>query len=284
MEYPDTIEKATRIARASTAEVYAWGAGQVLKLFHERSPWHANEVAATKVAREAHLPVPEVIEGLIEIGEREGIVFERIDGPVMTEYIEDHPDQVEECAQQAAELHARIHSTAVSELPPLTELLAWSVQQAEPLEEDTRKAVLEVLHGLPAGGMLCHNDFHPTNIIVSSQGPVAIDWAIGTRGNPLADFARTWLISKMWLDGLEADRAPEHSQFLWQRFWKTYFRRYRALRPYNSEDLIPWKIVTATASLAWDQTVKSTNQRVSLIKAALSDTEHPWLCGEEGKG
>ncbi len=219
MEYPDSIEKSTLIARASTAEVYAWGAGQVLKLFHERSPWHANEVAATRVAHQAHLPVPEVIEGLIEVSEREGIVFERIDGPVMTVYIEDHPDQVEECAQQVAEIHARIHSTAVSELPPLTDLLAWSIQQAEPLEEDTRKAVLDILNGLPNGGMLCHNDFHPTNIIVSSQGPVVIDWAIGARGNPLADLARTWLISKMWLDGLEAERAPEHFQLLWQRFW-----------------------------------------------------------------
>jgi tRNA A-37 threonylcarbamoyl transferase component Bud32 len=283
MEYPDSNEKALLLARASTADVYTWGNGHVLKLFHERTPWHANEMAATSVAYEAHLPVPEVIEGLIEAGEREGIIFERIDGPVMTMYIEDHPDQVEQCAKQVAELHARIHSTAVSELPPLTELLAWSVQQAEVLEEDTRKAVLDVLKRLPDGAMLCHNDFHPTNIIVSSHGLMVIDWAIGSRGNPLADLARTWLISKMWLGGLEVDRAPEHLLHLWQRFWETYFLRYRTLRPFNALDLIHWQIVVASASLVWDQTVKSIDQRVSFIKAALSGTEHPWLSGEEEK-
>jgi tRNA A-37 threonylcarbamoyl transferase component Bud32 len=283
MEYQDSIEKATLLARASTADVYAWGDGHVLKLFHERTPWHANEVAATRVAREAHLPVPEVIAGLIEVGEREGIIFERIDGPVMTMYIEDHPDQVEECAKQVAELHARIHSTAVSELPPLAGLLAWSIQQAEPLEEDRRKAVLDVLASLPDGEMLCHNDFHPTNIIVSSHGLVVIDWAIGASGNPMADFARTWLISKMWLDGLQEDRASERSRSLWKRFWETYFRWAKELRSYNSEDLIPWQIVTASASLVWDQTVKSIDQRVSFIKAALSGTEHPWIHGEEEK-
>jgi len=73
MKFPDSIEKATLIAKASTADVYAWGVGHVLKRFHERTPWHANEVAATRVAHEAHLSVPEVIDGLIEIDGREGI-------------------------------------------------------------------------------------------------------------------------------------------------------------------------------------------------------------------
>jgi len=283
MESPNSLEKAALLARASTADVYACGSGQVLKLFYDHTPWHANEVAATKVAHETHLAFPKVIEGLIEVGEREGIVFERIDGPVMTEFIEDHPDQIDDCAKKAAELHARIHSTAVSELPPLAGLLAWSIQQAEPLEEGIRKAVLDMLTRLPDGEMLCHNDFHPTNIIVSSRGLMIIDWAIGTRGNPLADLARTWLISKMWLDGLEADGAPEHSQLLWHRFWETYFRQYRALRPFNALEFIQWQIVAASASLVWDQTAEATDQRVSFIKAALSDAEHQWLCRIEEK-
>jgi tRNA A-37 threonylcarbamoyl transferase component Bud32 len=279
MKSPDSIEKATLLAKASTADVYAWGVGHVLKLFHERTPWHANEVTATRVAHEARLPVPEVIDGLIEVGEREGIVFERVDGPTMTDYIEDHPNKVGYCAQQAAELHARIHSTEVTELPPLIEILSWSIQQADPLEERTRKAVLDVLNGLPAGGVLCHNDFYPNNIIVSLQGPMVIDWAIGTRGSPLADLARTWLISKMWLGGLEEIKAPEHLQLMWQRFWETYLRRYGELRPYNSEDLIQWRIVAATASLVWGPPVASIDQRVSFVKTALGGTEHPWLSG-----
>jgi tRNA A-37 threonylcarbamoyl transferase component Bud32 len=277
MKSADAIEKALLLASASTADVYVWGVGHVLKLFKERIPWHANEVTATRVAHEAHLPVPEVIDGLIDVGEREGIVFERIDGSTMTEYIEDHPDKAEYCAQQAAELHVRIHSTEVTELPPLVEVLTWSIQQADPLEERTRKIVLDVLNGLPAEGMLCHNDFYPNNIIMSSQGPMVIDWAIGTRGSPLADLARTWLISKMWLDGLEEKKASEHLQLMWQRFWETYFRQYGELRLFNLEDLIQWQIVTATASLVWDATIASFDQRVSFVKAALCGAEHPWL-------
>jgi hypothetical protein len=89
-----------------------------------------NEVAATKVAHQVGLPVAEVIDSLIEVGEGEGIIFDRVDGPAMTEYLQNHPDKVECCARQAAQLHARVQSTEVSELPPLREILPWSIHQA----------------------------------------------------------------------------------------------------------------------------------------------------------
>jgi len=264
------------LAKGTTADVYAWGEGRVLKLFTERTPWHANEVAATRAAHKARLPVPEVMDGLIEVGQREGIVFERVDGPIMTEYLQDHPDQVEDCARQAAELQARIHATEASELPPLIEILHWSIAQADPLEGVTRRAVLDLLDGLPGGESLCHNDFHPSNIILSGRGLVVIDWAIGTRGNPLADYARTWAVSRMWLDGLETG-APEQERLLWRRFWSIYLQRYGELRSSSAEALLPWQIVAAAASVTWDRSIASTEQRVSFVQAALCGAEHPWL-------
>jgi len=269
-------ENAMLLAKGATAEVYAWEEGRVLKLFTERIPWHANEVAATRVAREAGLPVPALIEGLIEVDQREGIVFERVDGPIMTGYLQEHPGQVEGWARQAAELQARMHATEVTELPPLIEILKWTIGQADPLEGATRRAVLDLLGRLPGGESLCHNDFHPHNIIVSGHGLVVIDWAIGTRGNPLADYARTWLISRMWLDGLERG-APEQVRLLWRRFWRTYLTRYGELRPYSEGALLPWQIVVAAASLNWDRSVASTDQRVSFVRAALGGAEHAWL-------
>lgn len=281
MKHPDSIKQAILLAKASTADVYAWGSGYVLKLFHEHTPFHALEVAATRTAYEAHHPVPKVIDGLIEIDGREGIIFERIEGTTMAEYIEQHPQDAGNCAMQAAKLHAQVHSTEVAELPLLTDILSLSIQQAgSVIDEKICKVVLDVLIGLPAGSALCHNDFYPNNIIMSLHGPVIIDWAIGTRGNPLADIARSWLISKMWLSGLVEKSAPEHLQHTWKQFWKTYFLRYGELRAYNMDELNKWQIVAATASLVWGPPVTLDDERKLFISAALGGHEHGWLKGE----
>jgi Ser/Thr protein kinase RdoA (MazF antagonist) len=157
----------------------------------------------------------------------------------------------------------------------------WSIQEADPLDGDTRQAVLDLLHSLPQGSALCHNDFYPRNLVVShgdseASRLLAIDWAIGTRGNRLADCARTRLISRIWLGGLK-EQAPDHVYRLWQRFWEIYYQRYVELRPFSPQEFVPWQAVTAAASLCWEGSRIAAEPRVSLVHAALNGEEHPWL-------
>jgi hypothetical protein len=77
--------------------------------------------------------------------------------------------------------------------------------------------------------------------------------------------------------------APKQVQLLWQRFWSVYLRCYGELRPSSSEAPLPWQIVVAAASLNWDRSVASTDQRVSFVQAALCGAEHPWLSDGEHK-
>ena len=42
--------------------------------------------------------------------------------------------------------------------------------------------------------MVCHGDFHPDNIMLTSRGPVVIDWMAACSGEPAADVARTVLL------------------------------------------------------------------------------------------
>ena len=51
------------------------------------------------------------------------------------------------------------------------------------------------LHEIPfGGGRLLHVDLHPDNVLLSSRGPVVIDWANARAGNPAFDVAMTWVI------------------------------------------------------------------------------------------
>jgi aminoglycoside phosphotransferase (APT) family kinase protein len=39
-----------------------------------------------------------------------------------------------------------------------------------------------------------HRDLHPLNVLITARGPVVIDWANASRGDPAFDVADTWVL------------------------------------------------------------------------------------------
>ncbi len=72
------------IAKGRTAEVYAWQKGQVLKLFYAWCPsnWIQHEIDVSRIIATKTLPTPKFID-VINIEGRQGIIYERVDGPTM---------------------------------------------------------------------------------------------------------------------------------------------------------------------------------------------------------
>lgn len=194
------VQPGKLLATGGTSDVFEWQDGQVLKLFRRHSEYHPYEIAATRAAHVIGLPVPAVVgTELVEVNGREGIVFERIDGPTMAQYVNAHPDKVADCARAVATLHADIHAQSAPEgLIAQRQVLAFAIGRVEVLASKTKEVILQVLDALPVGDKICHGDFHAANIMVSAQGLVVIDWAHGTRGNPLADFAQSLLLAMVF--------------------------------------------------------------------------------------
>jgi hypothetical protein len=69
--------------------------------------------------------------------------------------------------------------------------LEENIHHAQALPAHLRDKVLATLEAMPDGDRLCHGDFWPGNILVTPQGEIIIDWIHASRGNPLADLART---------------------------------------------------------------------------------------------
>ncbi len=42
--------------------------------------------------------------------------------------------------------------------------------------------------------VLCHGDLHPSNVILTDDGPMIVDWFDACRGEPVAEVARTSLL------------------------------------------------------------------------------------------
>jgi aminoglycoside phosphotransferase (APT) family kinase protein len=66
------------------------------------------------------------------------------------------------------------------------------------LDATTRYDLHTRLNALPEHNKVCHGDFSPGNVIISTDGkPYVIDWSHATQGNASADAARTYLM--FWL-------------------------------------------------------------------------------------
>jgi aminoglycoside phosphotransferase (APT) family kinase protein len=188
-----------------TAEVHAWSAGRVLKLFHPGVPAARveHERRITAAAHAAGHPAPAVFERVERAG-RHGFVMERVEGPSLLADLQRRPWRAVAVGRQLAEVQAALHSRPVPGLPSLSEKLGRRIAAAA-LPEPLRARAEAALARLPAGEALCHGDLHPDNVVLTPGGPVVIDWSEATRGHPLADVARTSLMLRIG--------SPPHGAF-----------------------------------------------------------------------
>ena len=120
------------------------------------------EAAAMQLARSHGFPVPAVYDA----GGRD-LVLERVDGSSMLTDLARRPWRLGRHARMLAELHRGLHRI--------------------PAPKGLRSP-------LGRGDRLVHFDLHPENVLLSSRGPVVIDWSNASRGEPADDVALTWVI------------------------------------------------------------------------------------------
>jgi Ser/Thr protein kinase RdoA (MazF antagonist) len=181
----------------NVAEVFEWGE-RVIKLYQSPDGKAAafREAAIQAAVEKIGLPVP-AVRGVQRVGDRWGVVFERVRGTSFAERMRDDPDAIPVYLDKLAQLHLRIHSHPAAELASLKGRLASGIAATNRLGEARKSALLGGLADLPDGDRLCHGDFHPMNVLGALQHPVVIDWPDARRGDPAADVCRSWLLLKL---------------------------------------------------------------------------------------
>jgi Ser/Thr protein kinase RdoA (MazF antagonist) len=237
------------IALGRTAEIHAWGDGQILKLFYDRFALENIEFEQ-RMNRAAHasgLPVPAVGE-IVQVDGRYGLVYERIDGVSMLSILPKKPWLLLHFARHSAELHAEMHAnTARPEIPAQRRRLVNKIDHAEALPAGLKEAALSALAALPDGEAICHGDFHPDNILFAPGRVVTIDWIDASLGNPLADVARTTII----LLGAAAAQVPNRLLAVFMRlFHAVYLHHYFRLQPGGEAEHRRWLPIVAAARLS----------------------------------
>jgi aminoglycoside phosphotransferase (APT) family kinase protein len=246
----DHLEK---IGEGREAEIFAWEPGTVLRLFRDRGSAEraAREVVVLGAVRGTLELVPEV-RGGIEVAGRPGLLMERLEGPNMLEEMARRPWRVRELATMAGRIHAELHGLeAPHELPGLRERLEARLHAAAGIPDGLRDTGRRVLEGLCDGDRICHGDYWPANVLLTARGPVVIDWADATRGDPIGDFARTALMMRVGSLPPGTPRLVRATgSFGGWLFQAAYRRAYARLRAYDSRALVRWEFVRGVERLA----------------------------------
>jgi aminoglycoside phosphotransferase (APT) family kinase protein len=237
------------IATGRTAEIFSVSGERVVKLLRSGSRRTAveDEAARTKAARTAGAPAPEVL-GTVAMDGRHGIVFEHIVGDSLIDEVVVEPLRLTSFAKVFADVHHQILSHESDDLPPVADELRRKIRAAD-LPAATRNAALDVVAAAPDGSAVLHGDYHPGNVLMAPDGPIAIDWVDASRGPASADVARTLLLLSTATIG---EGTPNRRMVgaLQGAFRRSYMKRIRRAVRVHPKVLDAWRLPMAAARLA----------------------------------
>ena len=243
------ITAGPKLGEGREAEVYAWGTDAVLKLY--RPGYHGHRTEASVLAALHNSGVAPQLLDTVETDGRTGLVLQRLPGPDMLTLLQRQPWRVRALARALATAHLAIgRCEAPADLPDLRQTLAARIDDA-PLPPHLRTYTQQTLDGLPDGGQLCHGDLHPGNALTDGARATVIDWPNATRGDPVADHARTVLLLR-WANPLPGTPPLFRALIAAGRALtsRLYTRAYQAGSPIPPQQVNRWLIVHAAARLS----------------------------------
>ncbi len=152
-----------------------------------------NEALNQARIEETGLNIAKILE-VTMIDGKWAIITDFIEGKTLKQLMEESPDKMSEYLELLVDLQLTVHSKTCPMLNKLKDKMNRKISDST-LDATTRYELHTRLEGMPKHNKVCHGDFNPSNIIITSDGtPYILDWAHATQGNASADVARTYLL------------------------------------------------------------------------------------------
>lgn len=157
-----------------------------------------------------------------------GLVFELVNADIVANFLNKHPDQLQDLAKKYAQVMKQLHETHVEEgaLSSTKELYRSRIEGLRAYMTDEEVDTLHRINdAIPESDTVVHGDFHPKNVMIQDGELVLIDMADLTTGHPLYDLGSMALSHHLPSDPrIEniTDMKAEMVRKLWQLFLSNY--------------------------------------------------------------
>lgn len=242
------------IARGTRSSVRAYGRGAVIKIPDRSTPgdWILSEARYTAAVRDAGAPAPRLL-AVEEVAGRPASVWERVRGPSMWERAVQRPDRCAEYGRLIAELQLSLSALVPPvALPRQRDRLVSKIRRSADRVDAALAGALTRLPPTTRPPRVCHGDLHPGNVILTDAGPVIVDWFDVSRGDPIADVARSSILMSFG-DGADVPRhLPGARAETLGVLGRAHLSHLRSRMDVADAHFEHWRAIEAVARLAED--------------------------------
>jgi aminoglycoside phosphotransferase (APT) family kinase protein len=239
------------VARGTRSLVHAYGRGAVVKVPAPSTPegWILAEARYADAVRAAGAPAPRLL-GIEQFAGRAASVWERIGGTSMWQLVVDQPEQSAALGRLLADVqHGLFELVPPVTLPRQRDRLVSKIRRTAATVDASLARALTLLPPETTPPRLCHGDLHPSNVILGRDGPVLVDWFDASRGDPIADVARSSLV--LLSDGANPPaHLPGADRATLGVLTSAYLARLRDYLELDDDLLARWQAVSAVGRIA----------------------------------
>lgn len=251
-----------------TAEVFVTDDGKALKLYFDEvsSDQAKYEAKISECVAQVFLDAP-VFYGLQETEGRLGLLFERIQGKMLSDVIIRNPWKTRQYAQMMGGLHRRIHAVKVNTPRTAEEVYGHRIKSYVGLPDDIKGELLGFIEQQAASATLCHGDLHPDNIMLDEHDHMqVVDWINAYSGEPMSDVARTYYLIGKGLSPQKMSRLEKMVVSIIRFFLsREYIKSYYKDIAFSRKEFDTWLLIILVAR--YDEGIQEEKQQLDKLIA-----------------
>ncbi|MBR1635331.1 MAG: phosphotransferase [Lachnospiraceae bacterium] len=191
-----SIENCEKIGQGLAGAVYALDDKTIVKVAYGAEPEAiqkrmSHELTVAQELVRCGIPTPQAYE-MVSVDGSAGLIYERLVGEDLSDYIKDHPDEIDALAAKVSEILHKLHRAApqMGGFPSMKEtLLAFLPKMTALYSDDELDIIRQGFEAVPDRDTFVHGDTNPGNFMRLSDGSLRIiDMGSVSIGHPYFEF------------------------------------------------------------------------------------------------